>query len=152
MLTAEENELLTRVGPGTPCGDMLRPLSCNWLQCEENTGDVTHTYFLHGHMMAKNGLRGGEYYYRPFAQYGFQPFKWGLLKDWIAEGRAAAWAGATCSSSLTCCGRDSPCSGGCPSTTPTRGSSGSTSLIREEIFDDRYTLVGVPYGKARPQP
>src|SRR6266542_3506727 len=58
MLTAEENELLTHVGPGTPCGDMLRPLSCNWLQCEENTGDVTHTYFLHGRMMAKRGLRG----------------------------------------------------------------------------------------------
>lgn len=37
-------------------------------------------------MMARKGLRGGEYYYRPFAQYGFQPFPWGLLKDWIAEG------------------------------------------------------------------
>ena len=24
MLTAEENELLTRVGPGTPMGDLLR--------------------------------------------------------------------------------------------------------------------------------
>ena len=24
MLTAEQNELLTRVGPGTPCGDMMR--------------------------------------------------------------------------------------------------------------------------------
>src|SRR5215204_1896762 len=24
MLTAEENELLTRVGPGTPCGDLFR--------------------------------------------------------------------------------------------------------------------------------
>ena len=24
MLTAEENELLTRVGPGTPCGELMR--------------------------------------------------------------------------------------------------------------------------------
>ena len=24
MLTAEQNELLTRIGPGTPCGDMMR--------------------------------------------------------------------------------------------------------------------------------
>src|SRR5207237_3423758 len=24
--------------------------------------------------------------YRPLSQYGFQPFRWGLLKDWIAEG------------------------------------------------------------------
>ncbi len=24
MLTKEENELLTRVGPGTPCGELLR--------------------------------------------------------------------------------------------------------------------------------
>ena len=24
MLTAEQNELLTRVGPGTPCGEMMR--------------------------------------------------------------------------------------------------------------------------------
>ena len=24
MLTREENEMLTRVGPGTPCGDLMR--------------------------------------------------------------------------------------------------------------------------------
>jgi hypothetical protein len=30
MLTQEENELLTRVGPGTPCGDLLRRY---WMPC-----------------------------------------------------------------------------------------------------------------------
>jgi 5,5'-dehydrodivanillate O-demethylase len=24
MLTAEQNEMLTRIGPGTPCGEMMR--------------------------------------------------------------------------------------------------------------------------------
>ena len=24
MLTAEQNDLLTRIGPGTPCGDLMR--------------------------------------------------------------------------------------------------------------------------------
>jgi 5,5'-dehydrodivanillate O-demethylase len=57
-------------------------LDCNWLQGEENSADVTHTYFLHGHTMHIKGLRGGEYYYRPIEQYGFQPFEWGLLKSW----------------------------------------------------------------------
>src|SRR5579871_5419791 len=74
------------VNPGIRTFLMYPPLQCNWLQCQENTADVTHTYFLHGHMMAKKGLRGGDYYYRPFAQYGFQPFEWGLLKDWQCEG------------------------------------------------------------------
>ncbi len=57
-------------------------LSCNWLQAEENSADVTHTYFLHGHTMMSKGLRGGEYYYRPIERFGFQPFEWGLLKSW----------------------------------------------------------------------
>ncbi len=87
---AEKRPLLPRwdilVLKGVRQFEVHPPLSCNWLQCEENTADVTHTYFLHGHMMAKKGLRGGEYYYRPFSQYGFQPFTWGLLKDWVAEG------------------------------------------------------------------
>jgi 5,5'-dehydrodivanillate O-demethylase len=59
-------------------------LNCNWLQAEENTADVTHTYFLHGHMLHTQGERGlhVDYYHRPFEQYGFQPFEWGLLKSW----------------------------------------------------------------------
>src|SRR5712692_10380640 len=59
-------------------------LDCNWLQAMENTADITHPYFLHGHMLHQQGLRGMlvDYYYRPFEQYGFQPFEWGLLKSW----------------------------------------------------------------------
>ncbi|HEY7067199.1 MAG TPA: Rieske 2Fe-2S domain-containing protein [Chloroflexota bacterium] len=59
-------------------------LSCNWLQAQENTADITHTYFLHGHMLHQQGFRGRQvdYYYRPFEQYGFQPFEWGLIKSW----------------------------------------------------------------------
>ncbi|MPZ15488.1 MAG: Rieske 2Fe-2S domain-containing protein [Chloroflexi bacterium] len=66
----------------------IRPvLNCSWLQAEENTADVTHTYFLHAYTFAKRGrpqMGGG--FGRPFAQYGFQPFPWGLLKSWIYEG------------------------------------------------------------------
>ena len=80
------------MNPGVRTFIMYSPLACNWLQCEENTADVTHTYFLHGHMMAKKGLNGGGYYYRPFSQYGFQPFQWGLLKDWTAEGPHGGYA------------------------------------------------------------
>jgi 5,5'-dehydrodivanillate O-demethylase len=59
-------------------------LNCNWLQAEENTADVTHTYFLHGHTLYTKGQRGVhvDYYHRPFEKYGFQPFEWGLIKSW----------------------------------------------------------------------
>jgi len=74
------------VNPGVRQYTLRSPLNCNWLQAQENTADVTHTYFLHGHMSALKGIRNGDYYYRPFAQYGFQQFPWGLLKDWVCEG------------------------------------------------------------------
>lgn len=59
-------------------------LNCNWLQAQENSADVTHTYFLHGHTLHKQGQQGlhVDYYHRPFEEYGFQPFEWGLLKSW----------------------------------------------------------------------
>ncbi len=57
-------------------------LECNWLQAQENSADVTHTYFLHAHTMKLRGLKGGDYFYRPFEQYGFQPFEFGLIKTW----------------------------------------------------------------------
>lgn len=66
----------------------IRPvLNCNWLQAEENTADVTHTYFLHALNMAWRGRadQGGGFG-RPFYQYGFQPFPWGLLKSWTYGG------------------------------------------------------------------
>jgi len=60
------------------------PLNCNWVQAEENSADITHTYFLHGHMLQQRGLNGRavDYYHRPIEQYGFQLFEWGLLKSW----------------------------------------------------------------------
>jgi 5,5'-dehydrodivanillate O-demethylase len=66
----------------------IRPvLNCNWLQAEENTADVTHTYFLHAYTFARRGKpQAGGGFGRPFAQYGFQPFPWGLFKSWIYEG------------------------------------------------------------------
>ena len=30
--------------------------NCNWLQCEENTADTVHTYYLHGHVASTQGL------------------------------------------------------------------------------------------------
>jgi 5,5'-dehydrodivanillate O-demethylase oxygenase subunit len=63
-------------------------LSCNWMQVVENSADVTHTYFLHGHTLHQQGVRGVQvdYYYRPIRQFGFQPFEWGLLKSWAYVG------------------------------------------------------------------
>jgi 5,5'-dehydrodivanillate O-demethylase len=60
------------------------PLECNWLQAMENTADVTHTYFLHGHTLHERGQQGlhVDYYHRPIERYGFQPFEWGLVKSW----------------------------------------------------------------------
>lgn len=66
----------------------IRPvLNCNWLQAEENTADVTHTYFLHAYTMATKGRadQGGGFA-RPFVRYGFQPFEWGILKSWEYTG------------------------------------------------------------------
>lgn len=57
-------------------------LNCSWLQAQENSADVTHTYFLHAHMLRTQGLRGGDYFGRPFEEYGFQPFELGLIKTW----------------------------------------------------------------------
>jgi len=59
-------------------------LNCNWFQIQENTADVTHTYFLHGHMLYTSGVRekGAMRLYRPFEGYGFQPFEWGMVKCW----------------------------------------------------------------------
>ena len=32
---------------------MRRPtMNCNWMQAVENSADVTHTYYLHGHTLA----------------------------------------------------------------------------------------------------
>jgi 5,5'-dehydrodivanillate O-demethylase len=70
---------------------LLQPLACNWLQAEENSADITHTFFLHGWTMVSKGREAySRHYTRPLAQYGFQPFKWGLLKSWVYEGEHAS--------------------------------------------------------------
>jgi 5,5'-dehydrodivanillate O-demethylase len=52
------------------------PLKCNWLQAMENSVDPTHTYYLHGHMMAIKGHpERGAYYYRPIEQCEFEVVK-----------------------------------------------------------------------------
>ena len=61
-------------------------LNCNWVQAEENTGDVTHTYFLHSYAFKMQGRpEVGAFFGRPMAQYGFQPFQWGMLKSWMYD-------------------------------------------------------------------
>lgn len=60
--------------------DGLRSISvlpihkCNWLQCQENSVDPTHTYYLHGHTLTLMGFndRRTQYYYRPIENYDFQ--------------------------------------------------------------------------------
>ncbi len=68
----------------------MRPtIDCNWLQIQENTADTTHTYYLHGHMMAANGRSTTElssFYYRPIISYDFSYCKWGIEKRCVYGG------------------------------------------------------------------
>jgi 5,5'-dehydrodivanillate O-demethylase oxygenase subunit len=66
-------------------------LNCNWLQALENTADFVHTYFLHAHTLKRMGKphMAAGYLGRPFANYGFQPCEWGLIKSWDYEGENA---------------------------------------------------------------
>lgn len=70
-------------------------LNCNWLQIVENSADVTHTYFLHGHMLYTTGDRSkpSMRLYRPFEGYGFQPNEWGMVKSW-QYGQTELWPAA----------------------------------------------------------
>ncbi len=56
-------------------------LNCNWLQAMENSVDTLHTYYLHAHSMRVRGLKGGEYYYRPIDEYGWDLCEWGITKS-----------------------------------------------------------------------
>jgi 5,5'-dehydrodivanillate O-demethylase len=62
-------------------------LQANWLQAQENSADSTHQYFLHAYYdaMAK-GLKPEEFNQRPMERYGFQPFRWGVMKSLIMGG------------------------------------------------------------------
>jgi 5,5'-dehydrodivanillate O-demethylase oxygenase subunit len=69
----------------------MRPvLNCNWLQAEENTADFVHTFFLHGWTTRKQKPDDDvNFFIRPFARYGFQPTRWGIVKTWEYEGATA---------------------------------------------------------------
>ena len=55
---------------------------CNWLQIQENTADSTHTFFLHGVMDQKLGLKHpfAPYYRRPIEKLEFSNCEWGIDK------------------------------------------------------------------------
>ena len=55
---------------------------CNWLQIQENTADSTHTFFLHGVMDQKLGLKHpfAPYYRRPIDKLEFSYCEWGIDK------------------------------------------------------------------------
>jgi hypothetical protein len=61
MLTPEENELLTRVGPGTPAGAMLRrywwPVGFSEFQCATDWVGVKETWSLTATQAERNALR-----------------------------------------------------------------------------------------------
>jgi 5,5'-dehydrodivanillate O-demethylase len=55
---------------------------CNWLQIQENTADSTHTYYLHGIMDRRIGLKHpfAPYYRRPIEKLEFKVCEWGIDK------------------------------------------------------------------------
>lgn len=61
---------------------------CNWLQIQENTADSTHTFFLHGVMDQKLGLKHpfAPYYRRPIEKLEFSYCEWGIDKVIIYGG------------------------------------------------------------------
>jgi len=81
-------DLLVR-GDGTREWEVHPTLNCNWVQCEENTGDVTHTFFLHSYSFKRQGMEDQSGFGRPFYEFGFQPFEWGLVKSWTYGGQRA---------------------------------------------------------------
>jgi hypothetical protein len=56
--------------------------ACNWLQIQENTADSTHTFFLHGVMDQRLGLKHpfAPYYRRPIEKLEFSYCEWGIDK------------------------------------------------------------------------
>jgi len=61
---------------GTRAIKVLPIHHANWLQAQENSVDPVHTYYLHGHMMAQQGLlnagHGAGYFYRPIQKFDFE--------------------------------------------------------------------------------
>ncbi|MBF6571078.1 MAG: Rieske 2Fe-2S domain-containing protein [Candidatus Binataceae bacterium] len=62
---------------------------CNWLQCEENTADSVHTYYLHGQMWLERRLPNqadAAYYRRPIEHYDWKVCEWGIEKELVYGG------------------------------------------------------------------
>jgi 5,5'-dehydrodivanillate O-demethylase len=57
----------------------LPMLNCNWLQCQENSLDPTHVYYLHGHTLVTKGLRKTNQY-RTIESFEFEVMEWGIVK------------------------------------------------------------------------
>ncbi len=50
------------VWPGATRRIVIQPiLACNWVQAKENSADVTHAFFLHGHTKKMKGLQRGTH-------------------------------------------------------------------------------------------
>ena len=60
-------------------------INCNWLQCQENSLDPTHNYFLHARRMVERGIRRSDSLRAPQA-YTFQEYEWGIIKRNIYGG------------------------------------------------------------------
>lgn len=65
--------------------DLQEDLRCNWLQVQENAADVTHTIYLHSHVLADKGLPDPTGFDAPLREFGFQPFPFGMVKSWRYE-------------------------------------------------------------------
>jgi 5,5'-dehydrodivanillate O-demethylase len=54
-------------------------LECNWLQCQENSLDPTHVYYLHGHTRLMKGFTKHNQY-RVIESFEFERIEWGIVK------------------------------------------------------------------------
>jgi 5,5'-dehydrodivanillate O-demethylase oxygenase subunit len=66
-------------------------VNCNWFQYQENAGDLTHTFFLHGAMMRALGIPDASGFYAPLTWYAFARKSFGLIKAWRYEGHGVGW-------------------------------------------------------------
>jgi 5,5'-dehydrodivanillate O-demethylase len=83
-------DILTR-NDGLHTIEQQADLNCNWLQVQENAADVTHTYYLHAKMFERLGMHDATGFNRPMKSFGFQPFRWGIIKTWTYHDGLSGW-------------------------------------------------------------
>jgi 5,5'-dehydrodivanillate O-demethylase len=66
-------------GDGTRVLEVHPDLDCNWLQCQENSLDPAHTYYLHVRRMVEKGLWAPKSLRAP-ERYALQQFPLGIVK------------------------------------------------------------------------